>query len=98
MTIERPQIDAAELPARRAGERQPRKPGCDRSADRRVKPQRAPASLPRIPDGNDLLCINDGFALSLGALGLGGGPRGGPLSFLRSAVRFHAKGYRSKRR
>ena len=44
------------------------------------------AGLPGVPDGDDLLGINQRLSLGLGALGFGRSPRGCALPFLRSAV------------
>jgi hypothetical protein len=91
--IKRAQVDGSELAAARAGEAQPRNAGRDRSADRRVEPERTPAGLARLPDSDDPLSLSDRLALGLLAL------RFGPCSiaFLRAAVRAPGKGYRSKR-
>jgi hypothetical protein len=70
MTIESPQVYRGVLPAARTGEREPRQSGRDGIADRRIEPQRAPACLPRIPDGNDLVRFGNRLAFGLGALGL----------------------------
>ena len=79
----------ATLVARRARERKPRDTGGDRGADRGIEPQCPPAGLPRIPDTDDLLRIDDRLALGLGALGLGGCTGGDALSFLCSAMGAH---------
>ena len=91
MTVESAQVYRGVLPATRAGQREPRQPGRDGSADRRIEPQRAPACLPGIPDGNDLLRFRNRLALGLGALGLGGTTCGGAFPFLCSAVRTHGR-------
>jgi hypothetical protein len=72
VTIKRPQIDRVALAAARAGERQPRQSGCNRSADCRIEHQRPPAGLGSVPDGDDLLSLGNRLALGLGALGSGG--------------------------
>jgi hypothetical protein len=82
MTVESAQVDRAELPARRAGECQPRKAGRNRGADCRVEPQGPAAGLPRIPDGDGLLSLGNCLALDLGALCLGRSSCGGALAFL----------------
>ena len=61
------------------------------SADCRVEPQRGTASLPRVPNGNDLLRFGDRFPFGFGAPCLGRRPRGGALPFLRSAVGTHER-------
>jgi hypothetical protein len=63
----------------------------NRRPNRRVKPQRSPASLPRVPNRNHLLRINDRLAVGLGTLRLGGCTRGGSLAFLRSAIGTHSR-------
>jgi hypothetical protein len=89
MPVEGAQIDGPELPARRAGEREPRQPGRDGGTDSRVEPQRAAAGLARVPNSDDLLRVGDCLALGLGAPCLSRRPRCGALSFLCSAVRVH---------
>jgi hypothetical protein len=66
-------------------------PAAMAATDGRVEPKRPPASLPRIPDGDNLLRSCDRLALGLGALRFGRCPRGGPLPFLCSAVWSHSR-------
>ena len=89
MPIERAEINRANLLARRAGERKPRDAGRDGGADSRVEPEFTPASLPGIPDADDLLGFSECLALGPGAFGRFRRTRGGAFSFLRSAVRSH---------
>jgi hypothetical protein len=65
MPVERAQVNRANLPAGRARIAEPRQPGRNRGAYRRIEPQRAPARLTRIPDSNDLLRLGDGRTLAL---------------------------------
>jgi hypothetical protein len=91
MAVESAQVYRGRLPAARAGQREPRQPGRDGSADRRIEPQRAPTCLAGIPDGNDLMRFGNRLALGLGALGFSRRTCCGSLAFLRSAVRTHRK-------
>ncbi len=91
MPIERPQVDRAVLPAGRARVGQPRDASSNSGADRRIEPQRSPASLARVPDRHDLLRIGERLALGLGAPGLSRSTCSGALSFLRSAVGTHGR-------
>jgi hypothetical protein len=95
MTVESARVYRGVLPATRAGQREPRDAGRDGSANRRIEPQGAPAGLSGIPDGDNLLRINNRLALSVGALRFGRSTCGGSLALLRSAVRIHdRKNYR----
>jgi F0F1-type ATP synthase membrane subunit c/vacuolar-type H+-ATPase subunit K len=89
MTVESAQVYRGVLPAARAGQREPRQPGRDGSADRRIEPQGSPARLTRVPDGNDLLSFGGSLALGLCTLGPGRGLGGSTLAVLSSAVRAH---------
>jgi hypothetical protein len=64
-------------------------PAAIAATDRGVEPQRPSASLPRVPDSDDLMSFRDHLALGLGALSFGRSSYGDSLAFLRSAVRSH---------
>jgi hypothetical protein len=57
MTVESAQVYRGVLPAARAGQGEPRQPGRDGSADRRIEPQRTPTGLARVPNSDDLLRV-----------------------------------------
>jgi hypothetical protein len=80
--VECAEVDRPDLAAGRAGEAQPRKSRCNRCAYRRVEPQGPAAGLTRVPDGHDLLRVDDGLALGFGTGGLRCSSGGCSLSFL----------------
>jgi hypothetical protein len=57
MPVERAEIYGTDLTASRTREAQPGDTRRDGGANRRVEPKRPPASLPRIPDGDNLLRV-----------------------------------------
>ena len=62
MPVERAQIDGTNLTAGRTRVGEPGDASGNRGADGRVEPQGPTACLASVPDGNDLLRINDRLA------------------------------------
>jgi hypothetical protein len=91
MPVEGAQIKRADLSARRARVGQPREAGRYGSADRRIEPQLASASLAPIPYRDNLLRIDDGLALGLGAFCRLRCACSSGFAFLCSPVRTHAE-------